>query len=78
MQQKYPILVFLFLILASGCTSALKIAQEGVTVTPLKATTSSEGPLAATAAPPVHTDTPDPKSIPRQNDLIFIEFFAGT
>ena len=78
MQLKYPILVFLLLILASGCASSPKMVQEDITSAPLETIISSKGLSTATSEPPIHTDTPDPKFISKQDDLIFIEFFAGT
>ena len=76
MQQTYPILVNLFLILAYGCAASPRITQEDMTVPPLTAAPSSESSTTPTAAPLLLVETP--KSTPKQNDLIFIEFFAGT
>lgn len=70
MTRKYPVFFILFLMLTSACASFPGTAQEDMTVTPLKATTAD--------TPLVLTDTPNPKFVPKQQDLIFIEFFAGT
>jgi len=54
------------------------MVQEDITSAPLERIISSEGLSTATSVPPIYTDTPDPKFISKQDDLIFIEFFAGT
>ena len=78
MTRKYPVFFILFLMLTSACASFPGVAQEDMTATPLKATTSSENPSITVDVPLILTDTPNPKFIPKQQDLIFIEFFAGT
>ena len=78
MTRRYPVLFILFLMLTSACASFPGMAQEDMTATPSKVTTSSENPSITAGAPLVFTDTPNPKFIPKQQDLIFIEFFAGT
>ncbi len=78
MLRNYSILIALFLMSASACASSPSLTQADMTATPLKAITSSASPSTATVAPLVLTDTPNPKFVPKQNDLIFIEFFAIT
>jgi hypothetical protein len=45
---------------------------------PAGTSTPSANPLAVTPVPKVASETPSVTAIPKQNDLIFIEFFAGT
>lgn len=78
MKRKYPVLIVIFLLLVPGCASSPRVLQEGLMVTPLETTAASAGPSTETATPPILTDTTHPKFVPKQNDLIFIEFFAGT
>ena len=47
-------------------------SQGDLAVTPQNAAS----PVTLTAAPPTVTTIASPQSIPKQNDLIFVEFFA--
>lgn len=48
--------------------------QEDMAVTPIPSTSTST----LTSIPLAANNTPSPKLIPKQNDLIFVEFFAVT
>ena len=78
MPRNYTILIVLFLMLVSACVSSPGITQMDMTATPLKEITSSASLSTATAMPLALTDIPNPRFVPKQNNLIFIEFFAGT
>ena len=69
MLTRYIFLLFMTLFVTSCAT-----AQE-TTITPLPST-----PTLATAVPTIvpFTSTPEKAFVPKQNDLIFIEFFAIT
>ena len=48
--------------------------QEDMAVTPIPSASIST----LTPIPLAANNTPIPKLVPKQNDLIFVEFFAGT
>jgi hypothetical protein len=66
----------IFLLLITVLVTACNAPRENPGVTP----PASRTPIAATAIPTVIPFTPTPEKVfvPKQNDLIFIEFFAVT
>ena len=67
---------YMFLLFITVLATACREPQENPDVTP----PASRTPLAATATSAVIPFTPTPEQVfvPKQNDLIFIEFFAVT
>ena len=80
MTQRKPGLFAFFLlwIVLSACASSPSLKQADITSTPSSARITSTSPSVVSVTPAEVIQTQAPKLIPKQNDLIFIEFFAVT
>jgi len=65
-------------VLPKICLLSLVTALTLFSCSPAETTVPSTVLSAVTPVSPVASETPALTAIPKQNDLIFIEFFAGT